>query len=116
MLNDLTALDEWFDDTANLCGVSPQDSEELLARVLYEDFAMSVHSFFHPASLGKLLDAGLITKDIQARCRGVSARVTYLVEHPDAVAVVKDSPEWQDVFTLCDQIQRLKAKYKQPLR
>ena len=116
MPNDLAALEEWFDETANLCGVSSQDPEEVLARVLYEDFAMSVHSFFHPTNLSKLLDGGLITEDIQARCRDVSARVSYLAEHPDAVAVVKNSQEWQGVFNSCHQIQRLKAKHKQPFR
>ncbi|MDO7847302.1 hypothetical protein Q5H92_13095 [Hymenobacter sp. M29] len=70
---------------------------------------------FTPDNLSKLLDGGLITEEIQARCRDVSARVTYLVEHPDAVAVARNSQEWQGVFTLCNPIQRLKAEHKQPL-
>ncbi|MFD2718098.1 hypothetical protein ACFST9_05190 [Hymenobacter monticola] len=96
-----------FDNTANVCGIDMQGPEELL-ELLYEDFAVSVGSFFHPVNLDILLTAGVITHEIKERCLTVERKVDYLTQHPDLVETIKGNSRWEEVVELCKQICALK--------
>ncbi len=108
--SELESRIEDFDDTANGCGLTPQDSEEQLT-LLYEDFAVSAHTFFHPLNLGILLRPGIITPEIIALCLTVRQRVNYLKQHPDPVEQIKGDRRWEEVFAWCQQVRALKRQH-----
>ncbi|WP_157541767.1 hypothetical protein [Hymenobacter aerophilus] len=96
-----------FDDTANVCGIDMQGPEYLL-NLLYEDFAVSVGTFFHPINLDILLTAGVITQEIKDLCLSVERKVDYLTQHADLVDKIKGDRRWEEVVELCKQIRALK--------
>ena len=96
-----------FDDTANVCGIDMQGPEELLG-LLYEDFAVTVGTFFHPINLDILLTAGAITQEIKELCLIVESKVDYPTQHPDLVDKIKGDSRWEEVFELCKQIRALR--------
>lgn len=87
-----------------------QGPEELLT-LLYEDFAVSAGTFFHPINLDILLTAGVITQEIKELCLTVESKVDYLTRHPDLVDEIKGDSRWEEVFQLCKQIRALKQLY-----
>jgi hypothetical protein len=100
----------WFDETANVFGLTPQDPEERLT-LLYEDFAVSVHSFFHPLNLDILLRAGIITPEIKALCLTIRKQVEYLTQLPDPVEHIQGDRRWEEVFAWCQQVRALKQQH-----
>jgi hypothetical protein len=96
-----------FDDTANVCGIDRQGPEELL-NLLYEDFAVSVGTFFHPINLDILLTAGVITQEIKELYITVESKVDYLTRRLDLVDKIKGDSRWEEVFQVCNQIRALK--------
>ena len=79
---------EDFDDTASVCGRTPQDPEDRLT-LLYEDFAVDMHSFFHHLNLDVLLRTGTSTPEIKVLCLTIPKQADYLTQHPDPVEQIK---------------------------
>jgi len=108
--SELEGIIGWFDDTANVCGLTLEDSEDQLT-LLYEDFDVSVHTFFHPRNLVPLLRADIITPEIIALCLTVRHRVISLTQHPDPVERIKGDRRWEEVFAWCQQVRALKQQH-----
>jgi hypothetical protein len=99
-----------FDDTANVCEIRLDGPEELL-ELLYEDFAVSVSTFFHPINLDVLLHAGIISEEIKTLCLEIEARVDYLTQNPAIVERIKGDSRWEAVFALCEQVRYLRLQH-----
>lgn len=99
-----------FDDTANVCGISLNGPEELL-ELLYEDFAVSVGTFFQPINLNILLHAGIITEEVKNLCIEIEAQVDYLTQNPAIVERIKGDSRWEAVFALCEQVRYLRQHH-----
>jgi hypothetical protein len=100
-----------FEDTVNLCGIDINGPEPLL-ELLYEDFAVSVGTFFHTINLDILLSAGVITEQIKALCLVIASKVDYLTYHPGLVNTIKGDHRWEEVFALCRQVHDLNQAHK----
>jgi len=99
-----------FDDTANVCGISLDGPEELL-NLLYEDFAVSVGTFFHPINLDILLHAGIITEEVKNLCVEIEAKVDYLAQNPSIVQQIRGDSRWEAVFVLCKQVRYIRQHH-----
>lgn len=108
--NELKNRSEDFDDTANLCGIDIDGPENLL-ELLYEDFAVTVGTFFHPINLDILLEAGIITPEIRALCITIENKVDYLAQNPNIVGKINENSQWKEVFALCQQVRTLKQMH-----
>ena len=104
---------EDFDDTADLCGIDINGPVELLD-LLYEDFAVSTGTFFHPINLDILLQAGIISEEIKTICIDIEARVCYLTQNLSLVENIKGDARWEAIFALCKQVQQLKSALTRP--
>ncbi|MBC6992531.1 hypothetical protein [Hymenobacter sp. BT491] len=113
-MEDLKARTEWFDDTANLCGVDVNGSAEVLEGVLYEDFAVSVHTFFHPDNLAVLARAGILTAEITDLCTLIRDQVALLTEMPETAT--SRSQKWAAVISACEQVRVLKQEHTRKKR
>lgn len=99
-----------FDNTANVCGIRLDGPEELL-ELLYEDFAVSVGTFFHPINLDILLHAGIISEEVKNLCLEIEAKVDYLTQNPTIVEQIKGDSRWEAVFALCEQVRYLRRHH-----
>jgi hypothetical protein len=99
---------EWFDDTLALCGVDLDGPANILKEVLYEDFAVSAHTFFHPINLDPLFTAGLITADLLALCLQIREKVITLVEAQTIREDIRQNQLWANIIALCQQGQRMR--------
>jgi hypothetical protein len=104
---------EDFDDTVDLCGIDIDGPVELLD-LLYEDFAVSTGTFFHPSNLDILLQAGIISEEIKIICINIEAQVCYLTQNPSLVQNIRGNAKWEAIFALCKQVQQLKSALTKP--
>jgi hypothetical protein len=99
-----------FDDTASVCEIRLDGPEELL-ELLYEDFAVSVGTFFHPINLDVLLHAGIISEEMKTLCLEIETKVDYLTQNPNIVERIKGDSRWEAVFALCEQVRYLRQHH-----
>lgn len=100
-------LFEFYNDTLNKCGVFLlQEDDETIEYNIYEDFDIGIHSFFHPDSLQRLYDSGLISEDklnesILLRNKVIDIQNTdeWGFEH------LRTSEKWKEIMTLSDKIK-----------
>ena len=96
-----------FDNTTNVCGIRLDGPEELL-ELLYEDFAVSVGTFFQPINLDILLHAGSITEEVKNLCMEIEYKVDCLTQNSTSVQRIRGDSRWETVFALCEQVRCLR--------
>lgn len=78
---------------------------------MYEDFAISVGTFFQPINLDILLHAGILTEEVRNLCLEIEAKVAYLTQNPTIVERIKGDSSWETVFALCEQVRYLRQHH-----
>jgi len=107
-MEDLSTKLEWFDDTLALCGVDLDGPADIVKEVLYGDFAVSAHTFFHPINLELLFTAGFITADLLVLSLQIREKVITLVEAQTVAEDIRQNQLWASIIVLCQQGQRMR--------
>lgn len=98
-------LHELYVDTAKRCSSEITAlSDEEIEYNLFEEFDVGVRSFFHDDNLHKLLDGGMITKEIVLLSRDIRSRWIELNETNWTISVIKSNPSWNQLFSSCDKL------------
>ena len=110
-MKDILIKLKWLDDTLTFCGVDIDNSSaDLVKGILYEDFNVSVHTFFHPSNLEPLLDARLISGGLVTLCLQIREIVVALTEAQAVAGDVRKNQQWSSVIAMCEQGQRMRQK------
>ena len=104
-------LNEDFDATLDACSNCVLNgSDEMVSRLIFEEFDVGVTSFLHHSSLERLVDAGYIDghiKDLSTRLR---EQAMFALKNHRSVADVRNNDCWAAVVELSDRIKLLKKE------
>src|SRR5262249_32098151 len=75
-----------------------------LERALFDDCAVGIHSCLHESSLSALRDAGYINDEVSVLARELLEKWTALEQTARNAEAVKNDPQWQDLFAMCDRL------------
>jgi hypothetical protein len=81
-------------------------TDEEIEYNLFEELDVGAHSFLHDDNLTKLRHAGFIDDEMLALSREVRERWLALQKRSWSIDEVKTKKEWQELFELCDRLQR----------
>jgi len=102
-------LYELYNDTLKKCGVYLlNETDEIIAYNIYEEFDIGVHSFFHIDNLSRLQKAGLISLDKLDASSLLRDKVIQL-QHSNEWRIenFKTSIKWKEIMKLADEIKEM---------
>lgn len=96
-------LHELFCDAATHCTSEVLlQSDDEIEHHLFEEFDVGVHSYFHDENLKKLVDAGMISKEVVLASQEIRKAWIELESMNWTLGEVKSHPRWKRLFSLCD--------------
>ncbi|ANF98313.1 hypothetical protein [Paenibacillus bovis] len=95
-------------DTMDKCGVYLlNESDQVIAHHIFEEFDTGVISFLHINSLQALYDAGWITNEVVCKSSALRTLVMELQQGKEwNIYAVRHSPSWRKVLELADEIKK----------
>ena len=104
---------EWFIAAINGCSSKLlEENDDDVLGTIYEDFEGDARSVLYIDTLKSLLDGGFIDSEILELGLAIRKKFLLLIDEEDrTIENIRTSPDWKDLFSMCDKIIDLKRKF-----